>query len=123
MVDVLAGNEEEVAVVVDPADVVRRKPFVDNACRRKQPQRATLSCLASSSVYDGADQAEMSRCHRNAYLSTAFSSHSRPRPGPRAVILPSSGIKGSVRTAPAKSRYSHQDAVGEQAIVCALASM
>jgi hypothetical protein len=40
-------------------------------------------------------------------------------PGPRAVILPSSGTKGSVRTAPAKSRYSHQDAVGEQATVCA----
>src|ERR1700761_8851971 len=61
--------------------------------------------------------------HWNAYLSIAFSSHSRPRPGPRATILPLSGTKGSVRTAPAKSRYSDQDAVGEQAIVCALASM
>src|ERR1700753_185054 len=61
--------------------------------------------------------------HWNTYLSTAFSSHSRPRPGPRARILPLSGINGSVRTAPARSRYSDQDAVGEQAIVCALASM
>src|ERR1700744_3131568 len=61
--------------------------------------------------------------HWNTYLPTAFSSHSRPRPGPRATILPLSGTKGSVRTAPARSRYSDQDAVGKQAIVCALASM
>ena len=121
--DVLAGNEEEVAVLIDPAEVARRKPFADNACRWKQRQRATLSGVASNNDYDGADQAETSRCHRNAYLCTAFSSHSIPRPGPRAVILPLSGSNGSVRTAPAKSRYSHQDAVGEQAIVCALASM
>src|ERR1700679_931047 len=66
--DVLAGNEEEVAVLIDPAEVARRKPFVDNACRWKQRQRATLSGVASNNVYDGADQAETSRCHRNAYL-------------------------------------------------------
>ena len=57
----------------------------------------------------------------NAYLSTAFSSHSTPRPGPRGTTLPLSGARGSVRTTPARSRYSHQDAVGERAMVLSYA--
>src|SRR5262245_5022591 len=45
-----------------------------------------------------------------------------PRPGPRGVTLPLVGDNGSVRTAPARSRYSNQDAVGDDAMACALAS-
>jgi hypothetical protein len=58
----------------------------------------------------------------NAYCVTAASSQVSPSPGPRAETIPSTGNSRSVRTAPAISRYSNQDAVGDTDITCALAS-
>src|ERR1700737_2651583 len=47
----------------------------------------------------------------------------QPEPGPaRAVTVPSTGSSRSVRTAPAMSRYSNQEAIGDTAITCALGS-
>ena len=52
----------------------------------------------------------------------AFSSHSKPKPGPFAVTVPSTAWCGSARMAPAMSRYSSQWTVGVIASRCALAS-
>jgi hypothetical protein len=51
--------------------------------------------------------------------------HARPNPArarARAVTVPSTGSSRLARTAPAMSRYSNQEAIGDTAITCALGS-
>jgi hypothetical protein len=99
------------------------RPFSDIDLLRDPDWRDSPRCLAQVAPFGliAAGSAHLSPITKMHSVRP----HARPNPArarARAVTVPSTGSSRLVRTAPAMSRYSNQEAIGDTAITCALGS-